>query len=222
MQDLVQDDNLVWNKTKNVFKKLTRKVTRSGSQVADVDTEAASSRAESLTSSIMNETATYRNNIQVTFHRRELFMETFKDYYSDPRSIQYSLNPDANSDQVFKAGEGAGRSGSFFFFSHDRKFIIKTMTKHELNLMLKMLPALAEHFKQNPDSLLSKIIGVFTVKTNSTNEVHLMLMENTLQLKNPENLKYIFDLKGSKVDRKVKGCIKPSTTLKDENFLIAA
>ena len=46
--------------------------------------------------------------------------------------------------------------------------------------MLEMLPALAEHFKQNPDSLLSKIIGVFTVKTNSTNEVHLMLMENTL------------------------------------------
>jgi hypothetical protein len=42
---------------------------------------------------------------------------------------------------VFKAGEGAGRSGSFFFFSHDRKFIIKTMTKEELNLFLEKLPA---------------------------------------------------------------------------------
>jgi hypothetical protein len=41
---------------------------------------------------------------------------------------------------VFKAGEGAGRSGSFFFFSHDRKFIIKTMTKGELDLYLKKLP----------------------------------------------------------------------------------
>jgi len=29
---------------------------------------------------------------------------------------------------VFKAGEGAGRSGSFFFYSHDRKWIVKTMT----------------------------------------------------------------------------------------------
>ena len=94
--------------------------------------------------------------------------------------LENSLSPDANQDQVFKAGEGAGRSGSFFFFSHDRKFIIKTMTKHELNLMLDMLPALAEHYKKVPDSLLSKIIGVFTVKTDSTNEVHLMLMENTL------------------------------------------
>jgi len=43
-----------------------------------------------------------------------------------------SLSPKFNRDMVFKAGEGAGRSGSFFFFSHDRKFIIKTMTKEEL------------------------------------------------------------------------------------------
>jgi len=42
---------------------------------------------------------------------------------------------------VFKAGEGAGRSGSFFFFSHDRRFIIKTMTVGELNLFIRLLPA---------------------------------------------------------------------------------
>lgn len=39
-----------------------------------------------------------------------------------------SLSPKLNRDMVFKAGEGAGASGSFFFFSHDRKFIIKTMS----------------------------------------------------------------------------------------------
>ena len=49
-----------------------------------------------------------------------------------------------------------------------------------------------------------------------------MLIENTLQLKDPDNLKYIFDLKGSLVDRKVKGEIEPSTTLKDVNFLNAS
>ena len=49
-----------------------------------------------------------------------------------------------------------------------------------------------------------------------------MLIENTLQLKDPDNLRYIFDLKGSLVDRKVKGEIKPSTTLKDMNFLQAS
>jgi hypothetical protein len=73
----------------------------------------------------------------------------------------------------------------------------------------------------NKQSLLAKILGVFTVKADSINEVHVMLMENTLRLKNPDNLKYIFDLKGSTVGRAVKGYTTPSTTLKDLNFMVA-
>ena len=96
------------------------------------------------------------------------------------------------------------------------------MSKQELDLFIKMLPDLSEHYKKNPDSLLAKIFGVFTVKTKATSSVHLMLMENVLQIKNPEGLRYIFDLKGSLVDRKVKGKTKPSTTLKDVNYLMAA
>jgi len=58
-----------------------------------------------------------------------------------------SLHPNLNRDAIFKAGEGAGRSGSFFFFSHDNKFILKTMTKDELKLMIHLLPYYAGHFK---------------------------------------------------------------------------
>lgn len=96
------------------------------------------------------------------------------------------------------------------------------MSKAELNLLLGMLPAMSDHFKKNPDSLLAKILGAFTVKTDSTDAVHLMLMENTLQLKNPDGLRYIFDLKGSLVDRKVTGKVTNKTTMKDVNYLIAA
>ena len=88
--------------------------------------------------------------------------------------------------------------------------------------MLKTLPKLSEHYEKFPNSIITKIFGVFTVKTDATNSVHLMLMENTLQIKNPEGLKYIFDLKGSLVDRKTKGKITNSTTLKDINFLLAS
>lgn len=45
--------------------------------------------------------------------------------------IKYSLSTDLNRDMVFKAGESQGKSGSFFFFSHDKKFIIKTMTSSD-------------------------------------------------------------------------------------------
>lgn len=83
------------------------------------------------------------------------------------------------------------------------------------------MPALSEHYKKNKDSLIAKIFGAFTIKTKSTNEVHLVLMENTLQLKSKEGLDYIFDLKGSLVARRVKGKTKSTTTLKDYNFLMA-
>ena len=84
-----------------------------------------------------------------------------------------------------------------------------------MKLLLKILPDLAEHYKSNPDSLIAKTLGAFTVKTDSTDDVHLVVMENTLQLKNKSGLKYIFDLKGSLVDRKTKGKTTGSTTLKD-------
>jgi len=64
---------------------------------------------------------------------------------------------------VFKAGEGAGRSGSFFFFSHDQRFIIKTITNYELGLFKDMHEQYLRHLKNNPSSLLARIYGVFTI-----------------------------------------------------------
>lgn len=46
-----------------------------------------------------------------------------------------SLDYKKNRDQIFSSGEASGASGSFFFFSHDRRFIVKTMSKAELKFM---------------------------------------------------------------------------------------
>ena len=51
------------------------------------------------------------------------------------------------------------------------------------------------------NSLLAKILGVFTVKSGKMGDVHIIMMENTLRFDNPDELTYIFDLKGSRVDR---------------------
>lgn len=63
--------------------------------------------------------------------------------------LKDSLHPKYNRDMIFKAGEGAGRSGSFFFFSHDSRFIIKTMTNSELKLLVSILPDYVSHFENN-------------------------------------------------------------------------
>ena len=73
-----------------------------------------------------------QTSVKVTYYRMNTFFETFKDYFESPEVLHQSLSPKYNRDMVFKAGEGAGRSGSFFFFSHDNKFIVKTMTEDEL------------------------------------------------------------------------------------------
>ena len=162
---------------------------------------------------------TINREVKITFYRMKTFTEMFAEYFTNFEVLHQSLSPKFNRDMVFQAGEGAGRSGSFFFFSHDRKFIIKTIPKEELNQLLRLLPMLKEHFRKNPRSLLSKIFGVFTVKTKQMSDVHLMLQENILRFKKPENLRFIFDLKGSLVNREVRGKKKNTTTLKDVNFL---
>ena len=83
-------------------------------------------------------------------------------------------------DQVFQAGEGAGRSGSFFFHTFDNRFVIKTMTQKEVTTFLKIAEDYARHYKRCPDSLIAKIFGVFKVNLDYTTQIYLMLMENTL------------------------------------------
>ena len=123
-----------------------------------------------------------RSKVRVTYYNMQLFSSTFASFFMDQRVLHASFSPKYNLEQVFKAGEGAGASGSFFFFSHDKRFIIKTMTDEELKLFQKIHVGLANHHKQNPYSLLAKIVGVFTVKSKRMSDVHIMLMENAIQI----------------------------------------
>lgn len=94
--------------------------------------------------------------------------------------IQESLLPHKNNKAVFKAGESMGKSGSFFFFSHDRKFIIKTMFQEELHIMIEKLRDYFNHIKANPESLIARIYGVFQVEMEGILPVNLLLMANTI------------------------------------------
>ena len=45
-----------------------------------------------------------------------------------------------------------------------------------------MLPDYVAYLKKNPFSMLAKIYGVFTLQRRWMKPVHVMLMENTLQI----------------------------------------
>lgn len=50
-----------------------------------------------------------------------------------------SLSLTENTESIKKAKESAGKSGSFFIFSFDGRFILKTLKKSELKTLLQML-----------------------------------------------------------------------------------
>ena len=141
------------------------------------------SNVTDISQTVEEDVVTIDEEVTVTFYQMKTFTSMFADYFSNFDVLYQSLSPKFNRNQVFRAGEGAGASGSFFFFSHDNKFIIKTIPKDELTEVLRLLPSLQEHYQKNPRTLLSKIFGVFTVQTKTMSDVHLMLQENILRFK---------------------------------------
>ena len=65
-----------------------------------------------------------------------------------PQQMINSLSLEENRNMVFRAGEGAGKSGSFFFFSHDNKFLIKTLQGKEKKILLDMLDEMIKHIQE--------------------------------------------------------------------------
>lgn len=97
------------------------------------------------------------------------------------REIINSLRPENNLKAIKGAGESQGKSGSFFFFSQDKRFIIKTMNDGELATFKGMFKDYQEYIKarQKKGTLLARIYGIFTVCLEDIVPVHLIMMANT-------------------------------------------
>ena len=114
-----------------------------------------------------------------------------------------------------------GKSGSFFFFSHDDRFLIKSMTTDDFNTFMKLFRSYFEHVNCFDGSLLARVYGIYSVKMADMNPVYLICMGNTKPCKS-EHIKKIYDLKGSMVKREVHGnedTFEGTKVLKDKNFL---
>ena len=130
-----------------------------------------------------------------------------------------SFNIEKNKKNLLKLCKSEGRSGSLFFFTHDNKYIIKTIPERELKSMKKLIKPYFTHLSENKHTFLVRIYGVFTLNIGIS-EIHLILMENVAPYDNSKIL-YRFDLKGSFVHRKTKDLIKNIRikALKDLDFL---
>ena len=73
-------------------------------------------------------------------------------------------------------GNPGGVSGQFFYFTSDNRFIMKTITKEESQVMFEgFLNNYAEYLQQ---SLLSRIYGIYEIKIGNQEPFSIILMGN--------------------------------------------
>ncbi|KAL8485497.1 hypothetical protein ACS0TY_027693 [Phlomoides rotata] len=109
-----------------------------------------------------------------------------------------------------------GKSGSFFYLTQDDRFMIKTVKKSEVKVLIKMLPSYYKHVCRYENSLVTKFFGVHCVKPVGGVKTRFIVMGNLFC--SEYRIHRRFDLKGSSHGRttgKPRGEIDETTTLKD-------
>jgi 1-phosphatidylinositol-4-phosphate 5-kinase len=92
-----------------------------------------------------------------------------------------------------------GKSGSFFYFSRDYRFIIKTIHHSEHKMLRRILKDYYYHVKNNPNTLISQFYGLHRVKLSFGRKIHFIVMNNLFPPH--RDIHRTYDLKGSSLGR---------------------
>ncbi|KAL2342185.1 hypothetical protein Fmac_010125 [Flemingia macrophylla] len=107
-----------------------------------------------------------------------------------------------------------GKSGSIFYLSKDDRFVIKTVNKSELKVLLNMLPKYYRHVGDHENTLITKFFGLHQIKLRGGKKVRFVVMGNVFCTELQIHRRY--DLKGSSQGRYTNNNkINCNTTLKD-------
>lgn len=157
----------------------------------------------------------FTKKLAFDFHGNELtpssqYAFKFKDYcpevFRELRAL-FGLDPadylmSLTSKYILSELNSPGKSGSFFYFSRDYKYIIKTIHHSEHRHLRKTLKDYYTHIKENPDTLISQFYGLHRVKMPISfrnkvkhRKIYFLVMNNLF----PPHLEMhtTFDLKGS-------------------------
>ncbi|GMI86042.1 FORMS APLOID AND BINUCLEATE CELLS 1B [Hibiscus trionum] len=124
-----------------------------------------------------------------------------------------------------KWGAQGGKSNVFFAKTLDERFIIKQVTKTELESFIKLAPKyfryLSEAIKSRSPTCLAKIVGVYQVMTKQhkggkESRIDVLVMENLLFRRSVTRL---YDLKGSSGSRYNPDSSGSNKVLLDQNLI---
>lgn len=92
-----------------------------------------------------------------------------------------------------------GKSGSFFYYTADSNFMLKTISKNEFHHLRNILKDYYDHLALYPHSLITRFFGLHKIKYNKSMggkvRIYFVIMANVF--KTARDIHQRFDLKGS-------------------------
>ena len=103
------------------------------------------------------------NVIEIVEYAPQIFSQIRKKFGITDDFLFNSFIPVHNIQAIHNFFTGSGKSSSFFFFSDNKTFVLKTLKESEKKLLLdtNLLENYYQHIMENPHTLLSKYYGVY-------------------------------------------------------------
>ena len=129
---------------------------------------------------------------------------------------------------AFRELFSTGKSGSFFYYSIDGKYVLKTLRADEYSFLKEILKDYHRHLKENPDTLIPKFFGLHKIlyrsrgRCKKVTNIYLCIMDNIFGT--DKSIQERYDLKGSTYKRTVEqknieAKLQDKFALKDNDFL---
>ena len=146
--------------------------------------------------------------------RFEVFCAELFDNLDPDTRVQSVIDSLGSRSGEYRSLSTNSKSGEFFFLSHDKKFLVKTISEDEGMLLFRMLPAYQDHIHSTPNSLIVRFAGLYCVTVPGGGLRYFIIMKSVFDPAFEIHAHY--DLKGSLHHRRKK---KDETTGKDEDWI---
>lgn len=93
----------------------------------------------------------------------------------------------------------SGKSGSFFYYSSDGRYILKTIARDEFKTLMSILPSYYEHVKRYPATLATRFFGLHSLLDKKRKKLYFVIMNNVFET--PKEIHERYDIKGSSYKR---------------------
>ena len=154
---------------------------------------------KNISQSFANDDKNFYLNVKIRKYAPRIFYELRKiDNISNDDFLK-SLNPKDNLKIIKESFASGGRSSNPIIFTYDKKLLLKTISKNEKDILIKILPEFHRRMR-DCHSLLCRIYAIYRIEIVGKQGIHIIVMRNMNELPNETKI-VCFDLKGSTVER---------------------